>query len=417
MGERQKDLIEQVDEAFAEGRNQLGLRRLRQLSRERMDAEIYYRLAVIEEQIGTDVGARDSYLKCLSLAPNNPLAYLYTGYWFQSHNFLEEALSIYSLLTELSEETLSLWQDKEQSLETRNRSAAANKLVRVSLSAMHRASVGDGEHCTRIRQSIWTRTHDQPYPFAKAKQRPQLFYIPDIEAKAFESPKKHEATWLWLKKLEAAAPVIKKELLAVLPHIRDEGRPYLPEGIKLDQGFGPLVGSLNWTALDLYKEGALNHPVASAFPETLAALGLAGTSESKAQYGNTRMQSIPFYCLQNDPFEIFFSLLKAGQHIKPHYGLSNHSLTVHLPLIVPEDCWLRVGDETHHWQEGVPVVFDDTFDHEAYNGSSTERIVLIFSIWHPDLSIEEQQAVQRSFQQKTRWLAQRRVPAAEEIEK
>ncbi len=410
MGEQHKRLEVQVDEAFAAGRNQQGLTLLRQLSRETASAEVYYRLAVVEEQIGSKTGARDNYLKCLSLAPNNPLAYLYTGYWFQSHHFPEEAISIYSLLADLSEETLFLWQDKKQSLETRNRSAAANEFLRVSLSSMHREAVGDAEDCVRIRDSIWTRTHDRPYDFPGVNQRPQLFYIPGITARAFEYPDENDPKWLWLKSLQSAAPNIKKELLAALPGVRDEGRPYLPEGIRLEEGFSPLIGSLNWTALDLFKEGEINLPVASAFPETLAALGLSNASEGIKRNRNNELQQIPFYCMRDAPFEIFFSLLKPGQHIKPHYGLSNHSLTVHLPLLIPENCWLRVGEETHYWREGVPVVFDDTFDHEAFNGSSGERIVLIFSVWHPDLSLAEQQAVQRSFQQKTRWLAQRKVP-------
>ena len=40
--------------------------------------------------------------------------------------------------------------------------------------------------------------------------------------------------------------------------------------------------------------------------------------------------------------EAFFSRLVPGAHIPPHYGLTNTRLTVHLPLIVPEDCGIRV---------------------------------------------------------------------------
>jgi aspartyl/asparaginyl beta-hydroxylase (cupin superfamily) len=107
---------------------------------------------------------------------------------------------------------------------------------------------------------------------------------------------------------------------------------------------------------------------------------------------------------------VFFSLLRPGQHIKPHYGLSNHSLTVHLPLVIPKKCWLRVGDETREWEAGRITAFDDTFIHEARNESAEERIVLIFSIWHPDLTESEQQAVKRSFRSRLRWLEKRRGP-------
>jgi aspartyl/asparaginyl beta-hydroxylase (cupin superfamily) len=103
-------------------------------------------------------------------------------------------------------------------------------------------------------------------------------------------------------------------------------------------------------------------------------------------------------------------VLRPGQHIKPHYGQSNHSLTVHLPLVLPKACWLRVGDETRHWRTGQVTVFDDTFIHEASNESDTERIVLIISIWHPDLTQAEQQAIKRAFGARQQLLAQRQLP-------
>ena len=160
-----------------------------------------------------------------------------------------------------------------------------------------------------------------------------------------------------------------------------------------DEAFAPLVGSLDWTALDLFTEGVAHPALTGHFPETLAALRHA-----------------PLYGLDDNPFEVFFSLLRPGQHIKPHYGLSNHSLTVHLPLVLPQACWLRVGDETRQWHTGQITVFDDTFIHEACNDSDAERIVLIFSIWHPDLTRAEQQAIKRTFRARQQWLAQRQLP-------
>jgi len=35
------------------------------------------------------------------------------------------------------------------------------------------------------------------------------------------------------------------------------------------------------------------------------------------------------------------------------------------------------------------MVFDDSYNHEAWNDCGTPRIVLIFDIWHPDLSQSE----------------------------
>ena len=88
-----------------------------------------------------------------------------------------------------------------------------------------------------------------------------------------------------------------------------------------------------------------------------------------------------------------FSLLAPGTRIPPHNGVANTRLVCHLPLIVPEGCWFRVGAETRAWQVGEAFVFDDTIEHEAANDSDQLRVVLIFDVWHPDLDPIEREAV------------------------
>jgi aspartyl/asparaginyl beta-hydroxylase (cupin superfamily) len=57
---------------------------------------------------------------------------------------------------------------------------------------------------------------------------------------------------------------------------------------------------------------------------------------------------------------------------------------------VPEgDCAIRVGHETRRWEEGRCLIFDDHFEHEAWNHTQEERIVLIVDLWHPDLTATE----------------------------
>jgi beta-hydroxylase len=54
-------------------------------------------------------------------------------------------------------------------------------------------------------------------------------------------------------------------------------------------------------------------------------------------------------------------------------------LRYHLGLLVPSDptrCGIRVGDERRHWEAGRSLVFDDTFEHEAWNESDEPRVVL-----------------------------------------
>ena len=52
----------------------------------------------------------------------------------------------------------------------------------------------------------------------------------------------------------------------------------------------------------------------------------------------------------------------------------------HYPLIVPkepEDCWIEIGGHHFFWQEGVPLVFDDTREHWVKNQTEETRVVLI----------------------------------------
>jgi hypothetical protein len=48
-----------------------------------------------------------------------------------------------------------------------------------------------------------------------------------------------------------------------------------------------------------------------------------------------------------------------------------------------EKCGIRVGDQTRHWTEGRSLVFDDTYEHEAWNDTDGERVVLFLDIKRP----------------------------------
>lgn len=82
----------------------------------------------------------------------------------------------------------------------------------------------------------------------------------------------------------------------------------------------------------------------------------------------------------------FFSILAPGKHLPPHRGPYKGVLRLHLGLVIPEPaekCGIRVGTETRHWQEGKVIVFDDTFDHEAWNDTDKLRVVLFVDIMRP----------------------------------
>lgn len=82
----------------------------------------------------------------------------------------------------------------------------------------------------------------------------------------------------------------------------------------------------------------------------------------------------------------FFSILGPGKRLPPHYGPYRGVLRHHLALMVPEpreQCGIRVGDQVRHWIEGASLVFDDTYEHEAWNDTDGERVVLFLDIKRP----------------------------------
>jgi hypothetical protein len=91
---------------------------------------------------------------------------------------------------------------------------------------------------------------------------------------------------------------------------------------------------------------------------------------------------------------IYLSRMVAHTHIAAHQAGSNLRLRCHLAINIPHgDCAIRVEDEARHWEEGKCIVFDDTFEHEVWNRTDEERLVLLVDLWHPDLSAEERDSL------------------------
>jgi len=82
----------------------------------------------------------------------------------------------------------------------------------------------------------------------------------------------------------------------------------------------------------------------------------------------------------------FFSILAPGKHLPPHRGPWKGVLRLHLGLLIPEPaelCAIRVGSQTRNWQEGKVMIFDDTFEHEAWNRTDGVRVILFVDIMRP----------------------------------
>lgn len=81
-----------------------------------------------------------------------------------------------------------------------------------------------------------------------------------------------------------------------------------------------------------------------------------------------------------------FSILEPGKHIPAHRGPYNGVLRLHLGLLIPEpreQVAIRVGHDICHWQEGRALIFDDAFEHEAWNRTPHTRVVLFVDFVKP----------------------------------
>jgi aspartate beta-hydroxylase len=184
----------------------------------------------------------------------------------------------------------------------------------------------------------------------------------------------------WLDSIEAATDAIREEFLAVLADDQAGVEPYIAyrEGLPLRQ-WKDLNHSRRWGAYFLWNQGARVEEHIARCPRTAAALAAAPRVDIKGS-GPTA----------------FFSILDARTRIPAHHGVTNTRLTVHVPLVVPPGCGFRVGGETREWRVGEAWVFDDTIEHEAWNDSDVPRAILIFDIWHPELTELERALVRET---------------------
>lgn len=225
----------------------------------------------------------------------------------------------------------------------------------------------------RVEQALAIYLDEMPAHYPDPRQRALFLYFPGLASQPYYERERFP----WLATLERETDAIRTELLDMLAaergfepflrfHTPKEVEDYL-RGKDGDQG---------WQAFFFYRHGERRDDNCARCPHTAAVL-----------------DSAPVVRIREHAPEALFSVLTPGAHILPHRGVTNTRLVTHLPLVVPPDCALRVGGIDHAWQEGRCVVFDDTYEHEAWNRSDRTRVVLIFDVWHPDLTEVERAAV------------------------
>ena len=199
---------------------------------------------------------------------------------------------------------------------------------------------------------------------SSALQKPTFMYFPGLP----ETPVFDRHLFPWLEQLESNFEAIRAEAESVLKK-QNGFSPFLNlgESDKVDDYLGGQQPA--WDAYFFYRHGEKNIPHHEECPNTAAAL-----------------ESLPLVRIAEHAPEICFSMLTAGTHILPHYGTSNIRSVVHLPLIVPENCALKVHEQLVNGKAGEAFAFDDTFLHEAWNRSGDTRTILLMDAWNPHLT-------------------------------
>ena len=80
-----------------------------------------------------------------------------------------------------------------------------------------------------------------------------------------------------------------------------------------------------------------------------------------------------------------FAMLPPGGRLGEHRDPFAGSLRYHLGLSTPnsEDCYIMVDGYKLWWEDGKPLLFDETYIHSAYNGTDQPRIILFCDVTRP----------------------------------
>ena len=76
-----------------------------------------------------------------------------------------------------------------------------------------------------------------------------------------------------------------------------------------------------------------------------------------------------------------FSCLEPGVITELHRDFNHDVLRCHIPIYVPHgDTAIQINEEIKRWNDNEYFIFDDTYDHQAWNYTKENRIVLIIDI-------------------------------------
>jgi beta-hydroxylase len=160
----------------------------------------------------------------------------------------------------------------------------------------------------------------------------------------------------WVAALEAAHLELRAEVDAAL--VGDLRLPRMTDVLGVDQG-----DDGRWRTLVLVAQGRPISSSVARLPRTAAAVAEVPGLQSA-----------------------LLSVFPPGMHLPAHRAGNKGVLRYHLGIRVPDPpgrCRLRVGEETVDHREGASILFDDTFEHEAWNDTDGERVTLLLEVLRP----------------------------------
>ena len=326
-------------------------------------------LAFAHAQLGDNAATLAAVNQSLELEPQNIRAIIFKADYLEQQGESRSAVECYAQALRLAGQLGALPDDIKQGL-LRAQEACGRKEQEYKSFLMKKLKADGftpGQSNRRFQESLDILLGLKEVFYQQ--QRPRRYYYPGLPQIQFYSRDQFE----WVEAVESATDKIRSELASIM---NDPSRfsPYLQsDTAHLTREVENLVESTDWGALFLWDYGRLVPEAAATFPKAIEAL-----------------EAAPLPVIPGQAPMALFSKLTPGTRIPPHHGLLNTRLICHLPIIVPKDCGaLRVGNEERPWVEGEMLIFDDSIEHEAWNESAEERVVMLFEIWRPELSNEE----------------------------
>ena len=366
-------------QALGRGELDVSERYLEQALRAAPDrAVLHQNFGIVKKERGEIEEALAALDRAIALRPDHSGASLHKGALLESLGRMDEAVTAYSHAWQYLPDPTNVANDQFSPPGLRDLIRRAAEALRQAQSrALGQAlkPIVDrhgGEALKRVIEAADIYMGLRQPGYAHGLQKPAFIYMPGIEPRPFYD----RAQFAWAAELESATAAIRKEAQSALH--KDQGVvPYVQVEAGTDpQQWAGLNGSRAWSALHLYKAGNVVEDNYADCPQTVRAL-----------------EALPLPRIPGHAPEALFSLLQPGAHIPPHFGLANYKLVMHLPLIVPPGCSIRVGNEIRSWTEGECLILDDSFQHEAWNKSGSDRVVLIAEIWHPDVTPAEREGI------------------------